>query len=98
MYLAAWQKGVPGLLQSPQDLQGQWLTRVGLHTKNNDGRESPHKRWKIVSKAVIAVSEDEVAKEMGKVVDEVDEDLGQDGSQGEEDTGSESKAETELAA
>ena len=57
----------------------------GYQTKNNDSGESPHKRRKIVSKAIIATLEDEVAEEMAKAVDEVDEDSGQDGSQAEED-------------
>jgi len=64
----------------------------GYRTKNNDGGESPRKRQKIVSKVVIATSEDEVAKEMGKAVDEADE----DSSQGEDDVGDNSEVETEV--
>jgi len=45
----------------------------GYKTKNNDGRESPRKRRKIVSKVIIDASEDEVAEEMAQAADDTEE-------------------------
>ena len=55
------------MLESAQDMQGEQPTHVRLPYKEQ-------RQWKIVLKAVIAVPEDEVAKEMGKPVNKADED------------------------
>jgi len=45
----------------------------GYKTKNDDGGESPRNRRKIMSKAIIDASEDEVAEEMAQAADDTEE-------------------------